>query len=150
MIFMAVVAAALIVLVVGDFASTFFYHVPQHLWFTLHLRTHHDRKRSYWDHAVLSADPSILLDGFLGAEPDPKPAREVPEQTGPDLFQLAAEELGSQTRGLGDLTVVVTGARVDDDDEFLILASYVKAPHAWWPVGADNLLGACRSTRRAG
>jgi Fatty acid hydroxylase superfamily len=67
--FMAVVAAALIVLVVGDFASTFFYHVPQHLWFTLHLRTHHDRKRSYWDHAVLSRDPSILLDGFLGAVP---------------------------------------------------------------------------------
>jgi hypothetical protein len=66
---MAVVAAALIVLVVGDFASTFFYHVPQHLWFTLHLRTHHDRKRSYWDHAVLSADPAILLDGFLGAVP---------------------------------------------------------------------------------
>jgi Fatty acid hydroxylase superfamily len=66
---MAVVAAALIVLVVGDFASTFFYHVPQHLWFTLHLRTHHDRKRSYWDHAVLSADPSILLDGLLGAVP---------------------------------------------------------------------------------
>jgi Fatty acid hydroxylase superfamily len=67
--FMAVVAAALIVLVVGDFASTFFYHVPQHLWFTLHLRTHHDRKRSYWDHAVLSRDPAILLDGFLGAVP---------------------------------------------------------------------------------
>jgi hypothetical protein len=66
---MAVVAAALIVLVVGDFASTFFYHVPQHIWFTLHLRTHHDRKRSYWDHAVLSKDPSILLDGFLGAVP---------------------------------------------------------------------------------
>ena len=68
-IIMAVVAAALIVLVVGDFASTFFYHVPQHIWFTLHLRTHHDRKRSYWDHAVLSKDPSILLDGFLGAVP---------------------------------------------------------------------------------
>ncbi|PZR58318.1 MAG: fatty acid hydroxylase [Candidatus Meridianibacter frigidus] len=61
--------AALIVLVAGDFASTFFYHVPQHLWFTLHLRTHHDRRRSYWDHAVLSKDPSILLDGFLGALP---------------------------------------------------------------------------------
>ena len=64
----AIVAAA-IVLVVGDFASTFFYHVPQHLWFTLHLRTHHDRKRSYWDHAVLSKDPSVLLDGVLGALP---------------------------------------------------------------------------------
>ena len=61
--------AAAIVLVAGDFASTFFYHVPQHLWFTLHLRTHHDRKRSYWDHAVLSKDPSVLLDGLLGALP---------------------------------------------------------------------------------
>jgi len=66
---MAVAAAALVVLVVGDLASTFFYHVPQHLWFTLHLRTHHDRRRSYWDHAVLSRDPSILLDGVLGAIP---------------------------------------------------------------------------------
>ncbi|MDE2482928.1 MAG: sterol desaturase family protein [bacterium] len=66
---MAFVAALLIVLVMGDFASTFFYHVPQHLWFTLHLRTHHDRKRSYWDHAVLSTNFEVLLDGFLGAVP---------------------------------------------------------------------------------
>jgi len=62
-------AAAIIVLVVGDFGSTFFYHVPQHLWFRLHLRTHHDRRRSYFDHAVLSPDPAVLLDGFLGAVP---------------------------------------------------------------------------------
>ncbi|HEY8298301.1 MAG TPA: hypothetical protein VIG32_09795 [Candidatus Baltobacteraceae bacterium] len=66
---MAAVAAALIVLIVGDFASTFFYHVPQHLWFTLHLRTHHDRRRSFWDHAVISRDPSVILDGILGAVP---------------------------------------------------------------------------------
>ena len=66
---MALAAAALIVLVVGDFASTFFYHVPQHLWFTLHLRTHHDRRRSYWDHAVLSFNLEVLLDGILGAVP---------------------------------------------------------------------------------
>ncbi len=63
------VLAAFLVLVVGDFGSTFFYHVPQHLWFTLHLRTHHDRRRSYWDHAVISRDPGVLLDGFLGALP---------------------------------------------------------------------------------
>lgn len=63
------VFAALVVLVVGDFASTFFYHVPQHLWFRLHLRTHHDNRRSYADHAVLSTDPWVLLDGFLGAFP---------------------------------------------------------------------------------
>lgn len=62
-------AAMLIVLVVGDFASTFFYHVPQHVWGKLHLRTHHDRRRSYWDHAVLSRDPAVMLDGFLGAVP---------------------------------------------------------------------------------
>lgn len=61
--------AMLIVLVVGDFASTFFYHVPQHVWGKLHLRTHHDRKRSYWDHAVLSRNPGVLLDGLLGALP---------------------------------------------------------------------------------
>lgn len=62
-------AATLIVLLVGDFASTFLYHVPQHVWGKLHLRTHHDRRRSYWDHAVLSRDPQVLLDGLLGALP---------------------------------------------------------------------------------
>lgn len=66
---MLVVAAAALTLVAGDFASTFFYHVPQHVWFTLHLRTHHDRRRSFWDHAVLSRDPAVLLDGLLGALP---------------------------------------------------------------------------------
>jgi hypothetical protein len=62
-------AATFIVLLVGDFASTFLYHVPQHAWGKLHLRTHHDRRRSYWDHAVLSRDPQVLLDGLLGAVP---------------------------------------------------------------------------------
>jgi CDP-diacylglycerol pyrophosphatase len=59
-------------------------------------------------------------------------------------FRLAAEELGGKTKSPGDLTVVVVGARVDSNDEFLILASYAKAPHAWWAVGADNLLASCR------
>jgi hypothetical protein len=63
------IIAAVVTLVAGDCASTFCYHVPQHLWFTLHLRTHHDRRRSYWDHAVLSKDPAVLLDGFLGVLP---------------------------------------------------------------------------------
>jgi hypothetical protein len=63
------VVAMVVVLVAGDFASTFFYHVPQHVWGKLHLRTHHDKKRSYWDHAVISRNPAILLDGFLGALP---------------------------------------------------------------------------------
>jgi CDP-diacylglycerol pyrophosphatase len=67
-------------------------------------------------------------------------------------FRLAAEELGDKTNRPGDLTVVVAGVRVGDDDQFLILASYAKAPHAWWPVGADDLLAVCRpaAPRRAG
>jgi hypothetical protein len=66
---LSAVGAMVIVLLVGDFASTFLYHVPQHVWGKLHLRTHHDRRRSYWDHAVLSRDPAVLLDGLLGALP---------------------------------------------------------------------------------
>lgn len=69
MIILRALAALVIVLVAGDFLSTFFYHVPQHVWFKLHLRTHHDARRSYWDHAVLSRDPSVLLDGLLGVMP---------------------------------------------------------------------------------
>src|ERR1700685_4056252 len=65
----AFVGALVVVLLLGDAASTFLYHVPQHLWGKLHLRTHHDRSRSYWDHAVLSKDPQVLLDGLLGALP---------------------------------------------------------------------------------
>src|SRR5580698_7654058 len=64
-------------------------------------------------------------------------------------FRLAAEELAGKTRGPGDLTVAVAGVRVDGDDEFLILASYARAPHAWWPVGAGELLdSACPAGRR--
>ena len=58
-------------------------------------------------------------------------------------FRLAAEELDGKTQGPGDRTVAVVGVRVDGADEFLILASYAKAPHAWWPVGAE-VLGSCR------
>jgi CDP-diacylglycerol pyrophosphatase len=67
-------------------------------------------------------------------------------------FRLAAEVVAGKTKDPGDLTVVVVGVRVDSEDQFLILASYAKAPHAWWPVGADNLLGDCRfaGPRRAG
>jgi CDP-diacylglycerol pyrophosphatase len=68
-----------------------------------------------------------------------------------DPFRLAAEALAGKTNGPGDLTIVVAGVRVESDDEFLILASYAKAPHAWWPVGSDDLLSACPAEpRRAG
>lgn len=66
---MLIVASILIVLLAGDFASTFFYHAPQHVWGTLHLRTHHDARLKFWDQAVVSKNPGILLDGFFGAVP---------------------------------------------------------------------------------
>jgi hypothetical protein len=66
---MLLLLVAVAVLIAGDCASTFLYHVPQHAWFKLHLRTHHDRHRSYLDHAVISLDPALLLDGALGALP---------------------------------------------------------------------------------
>jgi CDP-diacylglycerol pyrophosphatase len=69
-----------------------------------------------------------------------------------DPFRLAAEAVAGKTEGPGDLTIVVAGVRVESDDEFLILASSAKAPHAWWPVGAGDLLdSACPAgPRRAG
>ncbi len=64
-------------------------------------------------------------------------------------FRLAAEAVAGKTHNPGDLTVAVAGVRVDGDDEFLILASYAKAPHAWWPVGSGDLLdSACPAGRR--
>ncbi len=67
-------------------------------------------------------------------------------------FRLAAEEVAGKSRGPGDLAVAVAGVRVDNQDQFLILASYAKAPHAWWPVGDGNLLdSSCPAeSRRAG
>jgi CDP-diacylglycerol pyrophosphatase len=55
-------------------------------------------------------------------------------------FRLVAEAFAGKAKGSGDLTIAVAGVRVESDDEFLILASYAKAPGAWWPVGSDDLL----------
>lgn len=101
---MLFITALILTLVAGDFASTFFYHVPQHLWFTLHLRTHHDRRRSYFDHAVLSANPAVLLDGFLGALPYLVVAACVWRLSWPGaLFGLAVGQLHVWWRHTSDL-----------------------------------------------
>ena len=66
-------------------------------------------------------------------------------------FRLAAQAVAGKTKGPGDLTIAIVGVRVDSDDEFLILASYAKAPGAWWPVGSGDLLDpGCRAARLAG
>ncbi len=53
---------------------------------------------------------------------------------------LAADYFADRLRSRADLMVAVVPVRVAGDDDFLILASHTHAPHAWWPVGAENLL----------
>ena len=59
--------------------------------------------------------------------------------TGTDPFRLAADRFaGLAIRA--DLTIVVATARIDDRNEFVILATYPSAPHQWWAMGSDDLL----------
>ncbi len=53
----------------GDLFSTFLYHVPEHVFGRLHLRTHHSAKKNFRHYAVLSLNADVLLDGVLGAVP---------------------------------------------------------------------------------
>ncbi len=62
-------AAAGLVLVLGDFLSTFCYHVPEHVFGKLHVQTHHSSKKNFRHYAVLMMNAQVLLDGILGALP---------------------------------------------------------------------------------
>ena len=58
-----------LLLLLGDFLSTFVYHVPEHAIGRLHCRVHHESKQTFQHYAVLSGRPLVMLDGFLGALP---------------------------------------------------------------------------------
>lgn len=60
---------ALLMLLIGDFLSTFFYHVPEHIFGKFHTLVHHSKNRSFIHYAVLTKNPLVLLDGLLGAVP---------------------------------------------------------------------------------
>jgi hypothetical protein len=59
----------LLMLLSGDFLSTFFYHVPEHAFGKFHSLVHHGSNRSFIHYAVLSRNPLVLIGGFLGALP---------------------------------------------------------------------------------
>ncbi len=63
------ILAALLLLVLGDFISTFLYHVPEHVFGKFHSLVHHGKNRSFIHYAVLTRNPVVVLDGFLGALP---------------------------------------------------------------------------------
>jgi Fatty acid hydroxylase superfamily len=58
-----------LLLFLGDFLSTFCYHVPEHVFGGLHLKTHHSSKQTFRHYAILTVDAKVLLDGILGALP---------------------------------------------------------------------------------
>ncbi|HBL11098.1 MAG TPA: sterol desaturase [Cyanobacteria bacterium UBA11162] len=60
---------ALLLLLLGDFISTFIYHVPEHVFGKFHSVVHHSKNRSFIHYAVLTKNPLVLIDGFLGVLP---------------------------------------------------------------------------------
>jgi hypothetical protein len=64
-----IIAVAWLLLFLGDFLSTFIYHVPEHIFGSLHLKTHHSSKKEFRHYAILMLNYQVLLDGFLGAAP---------------------------------------------------------------------------------
>lgn len=63
------IAVALLLLFFGDFFSTFVYHIPEHVFGSLHLKTHHSWKKDFRHYAILTLNFQVLLDGILGALP---------------------------------------------------------------------------------
>jgi hypothetical protein len=62
-------SVAWLLLLLGDFFSTFFYHVPEHVFGKFHTIVHHGKNRSFFHYAVLTRNPLVFLDGMLGALP---------------------------------------------------------------------------------
>ncbi len=58
-----------LLLLFGDFFSTFIYHVPEHIFGKFHSLVHHSKNRSFIHYAVLTKNPLVMLDGFFGALP---------------------------------------------------------------------------------
>jgi hypothetical protein len=63
------IIVAWLLLLIGDFLSTFVYHVPEHVFGKFHTIVHHGRNRSFLHYAVLTKNPLVLLDGVFGALP---------------------------------------------------------------------------------
>lgn len=61
--------AAWLLLLLGDFFSTFLYHVPEHVFGRFHTIVHHGKNRNFLHYAVLTKNPLVIIDGVLGAIP---------------------------------------------------------------------------------
>lgn len=64
-----IVLVAFLYLLLSDFISTFFYHVPEHIFGKFHALIHHSPNRSFIRYAISSSQPLALVTGFLSAFP---------------------------------------------------------------------------------
>lgn len=69
MVWIRLLVAAFLLLLLGDFVATFFYHVPEHVFGKFHSIVHHSPKRSFIRYAIKNRQPLALIDGFLSAFP---------------------------------------------------------------------------------
>lgn len=63
------ISVATSILLIGDFFSTFLYHVPEHVFGKYHNIIHHGKNRSFIRYALLTKNPLVLISGFLGVLP---------------------------------------------------------------------------------
>ncbi len=69
MLLIKIIVVIFALLLIGDFLSTFVYHVPEHVFGKFHILVHHSNNKSFIHYAVLTRNPLVLLDGFLGSLP---------------------------------------------------------------------------------
>lgn len=69
MMVLQALAAALLLLLLGDFFATFAYHVPEHVFGKFHSIVHHSPNRSFVRYALHHRKPIALVDGFFSAFP---------------------------------------------------------------------------------
>ena len=67
MVVCKVFATAFLFLLIGDFCSTFLYHVPEHIFGKFHSIVHHSHNRSFIRYAITRRKPLALMTGFLSA-----------------------------------------------------------------------------------
>jgi CDP-diacylglycerol pyrophosphatase len=57
-----------------------------------------------------------------------------------DVFRVALEAMSAMTNDPGSVTLAVAMTSTGGREQFVILATYARAPHQWWPMGSDDLL----------
>lgn len=68
-VFCKIILVTFLLLLIGDFVATFFYHVPEHIFGKFHTIVHHSPNRSFVRYALRTRKPCALIAGFFAAFP---------------------------------------------------------------------------------